>query len=259
VFRLVFNPSLTCLDCNHTAPISRYSVDKSSLDIPVEWIRDVYPDVYIKNVEIGDGVDNSINLGIRKQVMMLCDELKKDEALKDGFNLIGFSQGTILTRGYIEMCNDPPVYNYISWAGPQMGQWGAPGIPELVDEVIAPYIYTSLLQEHFAPAGYWKDPYHREDYMAHSSLLADMNNEREEKNPTYKERLLSLNQMSLVYSPNDDFIYPPQSGWFGFFKWDSDKEIVPLQESDMYKEDWIGLRAIDERGDLFFFNTNWYV
>lgn len=39
------------------------------------------------------------------------------------FNAIGFSQGTLITRGYIERCNNPPVFNYIAWVGPQDGNY----------------------------------------------------------------------------------------------------------------------------------------
>ena len=46
---------------------------------------------------------------------------------------IGFSQGTLITRGYIQLYNKPQVINYISLAGPQAGQFGIPyiNIPEL--------------------------------------------------------------------------------------------------------------------------------
>lgn len=74
------------------------------------------------------------------QVQTYCDNVRNDPNLANGyinkqndyfiliynisiirFNAIGFSQGTLITRGYVERCNDPPVFNYIGWVGPQDG------------------------------------------------------------------------------------------------------------------------------------------
>lgn len=37
--------------------------------------------------------------------------------------------------------------------------------------------------------------------------------------------------------------------WFGFF---DGKQTLGLREQDIYKEDWIGLKNLDERGALHF-------
>ena len=51
------------------------------------------------------------------QVKEFYDDVSSDENLKYGFNIVAFSQGTLVSRGYIQRFNSPPVYNYISWAG----------------------------------------------------------------------------------------------------------------------------------------------
>ena len=43
---------------------------------------------------------------------------------------------------------------------------------------------------------------------------------------------------------------PRESGHFEFYSPGQDKEIVPLKESPMYQEDWIGLKTLDEAGKL---------
>jgi len=38
------------------------------------------------------------------------------------FNVIGYSQGNLIIRAYIEKYNDPPVESFISMHGPMMGK-----------------------------------------------------------------------------------------------------------------------------------------
>ena len=58
---------------------------------------------YIHSIRIGNNieedVENSYLMNANKQVQMACDILKKDPNLKDGFNAIGFSQGSQFLRG----------------------------------------------------------------------------------------------------------------------------------------------------------------
>ena len=59
--------------------------------------------VYIHSIRIGntdvEDVENSYLLNANKQVQMVCQALKEDPNLKDGFNAIGFSQGSQFLRG----------------------------------------------------------------------------------------------------------------------------------------------------------------
>mgnify|MGYP005849249165 CR=1 FL=1 len=64
---------------------------------------------------------DSLEIYINEQVDIFARAVQADPNLKDGFNLIGHSQGGLITRAYIERYNNPPVYNYISWAGPHFG------------------------------------------------------------------------------------------------------------------------------------------
>lgn len=58
------------------------------------------------------------------QVEDFCSQIRSDPKLKDGFNLIGYSQGGLITRGFVERCNYPPVHNYITWSAPHGGTFG---------------------------------------------------------------------------------------------------------------------------------------
>ena len=59
-------------------------------------LRDNLPGVYIKSSQIGDTEQSDIRAGylgkIEDQVQAVCNDLKQDDQLSDGFNAIGVSQ-----------------------------------------------------------------------------------------------------------------------------------------------------------------------
>lgn len=204
-------------------------------------------------------------MDINEQCDNLAASLKADPKLAGGFDLIGHSQGGLLTRCYVERHNDPPVHNLISWAGPQDGVYGIPdfNIPfldKLWSEVLEGGWATGL-QDFISfasaltvPSGaksqnsdtmvlctaYWKDPYNYTLYLEKNQFLADINNERPTKNSSYKANIVSLNTYALVYSTTDTIVVPRQSEVFEFFTNGSSKDIVPLNETVAYQQDWLG-------------------
>lgn len=47
----------------------------------------------------------------------------------------------------------------------------------------------------------------------------------------------------MVKFENDSMVQPVDSEWFGFYKPGQSKEIIPLQETDLYKEvSWYYIR-----------------
>lgn len=56
------------------------------------------------------------------------------------------------------------------------------------------------------------------------------------KNQSYKENLLKLRNLVLVLFDADTIVQPRESEWFGYFKPGSDKEMITLQNSTLYKE-----------------------
>lgn len=60
--------------------------------------------------------------------------MKKIPELRSGFNAIGFSQGGLFTRGYVQRCNNPPVHNLVTFGSPHMGKF--------VDKLTHLFIYT---------------------------------------------------------------------------------------------------------------------
>jgi len=231
--------------------------DASSMSLPVQWISTAFPGIYIKNVEIGDGYWDSFFINMNDQVADFCSQIKSDPNLSKGFNLIGYSQGGLITRGYVQRCDGPPVYNYITWSGPHGGQFGIP-VAEWtwVFKDIWEMMYDPEIQDHVSFAEYWRDPYDLATYLNASIFLADLNNERSVKNDTYRQKIMSLNNLVLLMTYVDEIVQPPSSGWFESYAPDNDNEVIPLRQSDLYLQDWLGIQYLDKQGKLHLYTCN---
>ena len=123
--------------------------------------------------------------------------------------------------------------------------------------------YTAPL----AFADYWKDTTDERQYLARSRWLADMNNERKEKNEAYKQQMVRLERYVLVEALKDTIIAPHASESHGFYEWGDEKTVVPLKETQGYKEDFIGLKTLDDdkklelltyEGEHLGFTAEWW-
>jgi palmitoyl-protein thioesterase len=106
-------------------------------------------------------------------------------------------------------------------------------------------------------AQYFRDPRDLEKYLARNAFLPDVNNEKPVKNPKYKANLLRLERLVLIRFSEDTIVVPKDSAWFGSFREGTsveDDDVVPLRESKLYQEDWLGLRELDESGRLVMFD-----
>lgn len=208
-------------------------------------------------VEVGDGTKDSWFVSLPKQVESVCETVKSLPQLQDGYNIVGLSQGNVIGRGVIEWCDDAPqVNNFISLGGPHAGTASVPlcgcsVLCELADILIELGVYSSYVQEHLAPAGYVKIPTDLKAYAKGCRFLPRLNNELEEsQNATYKERFSSLNRLILIMFENDKVLIPPATAWFGYYEANSLKTVLSAKETDLYIEDWIGLRTLDEAGKV---------
>lgn len=218
------------------------SVD--NMEVFCDWLelsfnRTVY------NIEIGNGVQNSLFMPLNKQLNMLCTTLYNMPMLENGFDFIGMSQGGVLARGYVEKCNKFPVRNLINLVSPNGG----------VIQNVDINMYTPFNQAHLSISGYWRDPLNIETYLQDCLYLPIINNEREtELSAVYKKNILSLDNYIVVWSSNDDVINPPESGKFSVY--DTNYDVVPLEITQMYIEDRLGLRSLAEKGRFNTYETN---
>ena len=101
------------------------------------------------------------------------------------------------------------------------------------------------------PAQYFRDPEDLDGYLENSNFLADINNERESKNETYRKHLKQLKKFVMFMFEDDETVVPKQSAYFAEYNKTSDK-VTRLQDRRLYKEDWLGLKWLDEKGRLEF-------
>jgi palmitoyl-protein thioesterase len=207
------------------------------------WNRPVF------NLELGDGKDYSTGTPVYTQIEEFKLTLHEYSELKNGFDFIGISQGGIIGRGYVQLYNNGPDYkidNMITLVSPHGGVY---------DKSLG-FInfYTKKMQKTLSFSNYWRNPNEMLLYLTHSAFLADANNEKLHKNDTYKKNMDTINNFVMVYSPEDEIIKPPDSGIFATFN--SKLNSIDLFEQQLYKQDWIGLKKLNQENRLHIRKTN---
>ncbi len=211
-----------------------------------------------------------------------------DAIIKSGgkFNAIGFSQGSQFLRAVVQRCSNNDTYpnpsniklqvnNLISIGGQHRGVFGLPHCPgdnvtlcEYARKLLDYGAYQSFVQAHLAQANYWNDPFDRNGYLNYCTFLPDINNEKAEKKESYKTNLLTLKNLVLTLFTEDTMVQPRTSQWFEFYADGQDQTVVKMRDTDLYKQDWIGLRQLDEsgrlkllecQGDHLRFTDEWFI
>ena len=112
-------------------------------------------------------------------------------------------------------------------------------------------IYSTLFQKHVSFASYWHDTLHEERYLRKCRFLPYLNNEINHKDADlFKKNICQLNSMVLVMSHNEKIIEPRESCHFCFYKQGSKTELMPLEQTDIYKNDTLGLKILHESSRL---------
>jgi len=225
------------------------------------------PDVHIHNVAVGPDPEmdkaNTVFMRCVDQVQLVCDQLMADPLMAEGYSAVGISQGGLLIRGLVQRC-PLPVKNLITFGSPHQGVYGIPDctqatgsedLCELVRELLSAGAYEPWIQDLIAAAQYWHDPLNNTNYAQGSHYLAVVNNEREEKEEVYKSRMLQLENFVMLKWTEDETVIPRESSHFEFYAPGQSEAVLPLRESQLYIEDFIGLRSLDEAGNLTFFSV----
>lgn len=231
-------------------------------------------------LQIGDtfeqDAENGWFMNVDEQIDVACAKLNQISGLDGGFYGLGLSQGGLFIRGLLQRCDAAQgMKRLVSIGGPQQGVESIPKcngndtvcdwISEAMDEF---GVYSSFIQSFVAPANYWHTSLDNAEYLAGCRSLPDLNNALPKKNATYKARVEQLDAFVMVQFTEDTVVFPRDSEWFGFFKPGSFKERQTLQQSQLYTEDWIGLKTLDSEHKLHFlaapfdhlqFTQQWFV
>jgi palmitoyl-protein thioesterase len=249
--------------------------DSTKMNTLSNWIQDTFQ-TKVFNIEIGNGVKTSMYTALPIQLEELCQTIYKNDELKEGFNFIGMSQGGLLARGYVERCNAYPVKNLITLVSPNGGT---------IVKSIDLNMYTDFYQNHFSVSNYWRDPLKLNEYLTMCCYLPILNNEiiidiikdndvygnvnsyiddDDDDDDDYvdnndiannqREQLKTLENFVMVWSPNDGIVFPPESGKFSFY--DEFYNVIPLENTELYKTDALGLKYLNENNKLHIHHTN---
>ncbi|KAL8811392.1 MAG: hypothetical protein Q9223_001786 [Gallowayella weberi] len=196
---------------------------------------------------------------ITEQVSKVCTDLASHPILSKApaINALGFSQGGQFLRAYVERCNKPPVHTLVTFGSQHNGisEFQNCGANDWICQSWAGYLkrntWSHFVQGQLVPAQYYRDPEDLEGYLENSNFLADINNEREAKNATYRENLKTLHRFVMYMFSEDETVVPKESAWFADYNETSDK-VTWLQDRRIYREDWLGLKWLDEKERLEF-------
>lgn len=252
---MVFSENVTIEENYPTVLMHGVLANKDNLNELKEMLEMNF-NIKVYNLELGNGDQYSLYTPMKTQLSDLCNLIYSMDELKNGFNFIGMSQGGLLARGYVEYCNLYRVNNLITLVSPNAGVF----YKNNIFNNIFNNIYEPNKQEELSIADYWRDPYRYELYKTNSTYLAELNAETNTETNTensIKTRLDVVNNFAMIWSTQDEVIEPPESAKFSMYFVDNDElKLFDLTDTKLYKEDFLGLKTMNEQNRLHFYETN---
>lgn len=202
------------------------------------------------SIELINDPLTSITLDLNKQ----CDAYFKTikniiETLHivEPINIIGISQGGIISRCIVEKYNDIiNVSTLITIAAPNMGvYYNMSDNDIIIDKLSVPseYAFTTIQQ-------YWKDPFDYINYLLQRKFITLLNNEIHHDNyDKYRTNILNLDMFITIWSDIDTVIKPAQSSIFNYYnitiaEKHKNLELNNLTLTEWYNNDNLGLLSL---------------
>lgn len=198
-----------------------------------------------------------------------------------GFNVLAFSQGNFITRGYVQQYNGmaingqlhPMAKSWVAMNGPVLGQGGIPGVDNSnwwgasLDGIASIACDNVILGNVLTPCAYLRIPGAVASAGYRGRLLAKLNGEDLCENPTLaereaqehfllqsKENINRLESFVAVKNRGDTVIKPLEAQWLGIYG-GSFEEVISFEQTKFYREDTFGLAALHQRGGVHFVET----
>ncbi|KAI9686318.1 MAG: hypothetical protein M1820_010642, partial [Bogoriella megaspora] len=249
----------------------------------LDLAENINPGTFTYAIRLGDDASSDRTASFigntTTQIADVCDAISSHPVLgrAPAIDALGFSQGGLLLRSLIQRCGDRiKVRSLVTFGSPHSGisafkncaptDW----LCQAAFGLLRGNSWSDFVQSRLVPAQYYRtlnestgEP--TEEYLEFSNLLADVNNEHEVKNETYRKHLAALEKFVMYRFEEEDAVLPAESTWFADV-WqqpppddDGEKEgkriVTPLRDRDLYTEDWLGLKELDERNALEFRKT----
>lgn len=228
----------------------------------MDEVREVHKDLFIHSVYIDPVTDADRKAGwfgdLHKQLRLAATQIAAIPELAEGFDALGFSQGGQFLRAYVEWYNTPRVHNLITFGSQHFGVSDIPGCKpndifcQLAHNAAKSGIYTTWAQHNLVQCQYYRDERRLETYLRQNTFMTSINNEVPElRNQTFKRNFASLKNLVLILFSHEQTVVPKESSWFGSYAPRESNEaptLIPMRLQQLYIEDWIGLRELDESG-----------
>jgi palmitoyl-protein thioesterase len=233
-----------------------------------ELIQEINPGTFVYPIRLAEdpSSDRSASFlgNTTEQIAAVCAEIAKHPILSTApaIDALGFSQGGLFLRAYVQRCNAPPVRSLVTFGSPHNGisEYAGCGTTDWLCKGAMALLHTNtwsaFVQSRLVPAQYYRDldpdtGLPSEGYIDNSNLLADINNERKLKNKTYAKNIAKLTNFVMFAFGEDETVIPKQSEWFAEVN-GTTEEVTYLKDRPLYKEDWLGLKELDRKGGLIF-------
>ncbi|KAF1345081.1 Alpha/Beta hydrolase protein [Delphinella strobiligena] len=231
--------------------------------------QQLHPGTYVYPIRLSpDGSTDSRSTffgNMTTYLTSVCANLTSDPLLSSTntrVDALGFSQGGQFLRGLLERCEGVRVRSLVTFGSQHNGiaKFQECGTWDLLCRgamaAVKGNAWGEWVQGNIVPAQYYREVNEStglgsEEYVLHSNFLADVNNEGETKNRVYRRRLAGLERFVMYVFEEDKTVLPKESGWFADVNATS-LEVTELRNRTMYKEDWLGLRELDEKDALVF-------
>lgn len=240
----------------------------------VELIQSVNPGTFVYPIRVAespsDDRSGSFLGNTTEQIQQVCEDIAAHPILSTApaVDALGFSQGGIFLRAYAQRCNAPPVRSLVTFGSPHNGissyqackttDWLCLGAMALLHS----NTWSGFVQSRLVPAQYYRDTDPEtgnpsDDYLEYSNLLADINNERSLKNKTYAKNIAKMEKFVMYEFEDDTTVIPKESEWFAevIELNETSVKVTPLKDRPLYKQDWLGLKQLDEKDGLVFKTT----
>lgn len=252
--------------------------DADGLQSTGELAQKVHPGTYVYYIRTdedgGNDRSNTFFGNVSTQIAEVCEAIHEEPDLRSytsddkqqlRVDALGFSQGGQFLRGLIERCDGLSVRSLVTFGSQHNGiaQFQKCGTFDFLCKgataLVEGNAWTEYVQNKVVPAQYYRTVNETtglpsDEYLEMSNFLADVNNEREEKNKTYADRMAALEKFVMFVFEEDTTVIPKESGWFAEVNATSG-DVTPLRERKIYKEDWLGLKRLDEKSALVFKTT----